>query len=234
MTNRLVIAGGLLGLAALLAACGSTAATSSPPASSPLTSVPSASSTTPSSTAVSPAASTAPLPVTTVPAGAADPNGPEVNPAGDIPDNQVFVTYSPPGGAFSVKVPEGWARTEDGGVVSFTDKLNTIRMESVPTPAAPTPASVTADELPAIEKAASNFKAVSVEQVARSAGEAVLATYQADSAPNSVTGKVLPLDVERYEFWRNGTAVVLMLSGPVGADNVDPWKIVTDSFTWTP
>jgi hypothetical protein len=26
---------------------------------------------------------------------------------------------------------------------------------------------------------------------------------------------------------------VLTLTGPVGADNVDPWKIVTDSFKWS-
>ena len=38
--------------------------------------------------------------------------------------------------------------------------------------------------------------------------------------------------VERYEFWKAGTEVVLTLSGPQGADNVDPWRIVTDSFGW--
>jgi len=26
---------------------------------------------------------------------------------------------------------------------------------------------------------------------------------------------------------------VLTLSGPVGADNVDPWRIVTDSLAWS-
>ena len=65
------------------------------------------------------------------------------------------------------------------------------------------------------------------------AGSAVLITYQADSAPNEVTGKVVADAVERYEFWDNGTTVVLTLSGPVGADNVDPWRTVTDSFRWT-
>src|SRR3954454_14396357 len=52
----------------------------------------------------------------------------EVSPAGDIPDNQVFVTYQAAGAPFSVKVPEGWSQTEHGGVVTFTDKLNSIAL----------------------------------------------------------------------------------------------------------
>src|SRR3954452_5664423 len=62
---------------------------------------------------------------------AANPNAPEVNPPGDIPDNQAYVRYAPPGGGYSVKVPEGWSRTAAGRAVTFTDKLNAIRMESV-------------------------------------------------------------------------------------------------------
>src|SRR6478752_5729841 len=59
----------------------------------------------------------------------ANPNAKESSPAGDIPDNQAYVAYSPPGADYSVKVPEGWARTAAGGAVTFTDKLNAIRME---------------------------------------------------------------------------------------------------------
>jgi len=40
------------------------------------------------------------------------------------------------------------------------------------------------------------------------------------------------MNVERYAFWRAGTTVILTLSGPQGADNVDPWRMVTDSFGW--
>src|SRR5581483_9864652 len=69
--------------------------------------------------------------------GAVDPNAPEVNAAGDIPDNQVFVDYSPPSGGFTVTVPEGWARSEAGGAVTFTDKLNSVRMEMVDAATAP-------------------------------------------------------------------------------------------------
>jgi hypothetical protein len=61
----------------------------------------------------------------------------------------------------------------------------------------------------------------------------VLATYRADSSPDPVTGKVVHDDVERYELWRSGTTAVVTLASPKGSDNVDPWRKVTDSFTWT-
>jgi hypothetical protein len=146
----------------------------------------------------------------------------------------VFVAYTPPTGGFSVKVPEGWARTESGGTVTFTDKLNSIRMESVPASKAPTVESARQTELPAIRASAKNFQAGNVSEVTRKAGTAILLTYKADSAPDPVTGKVVHDAVERYEFWKAGTEVVLTLSGPDGADNVDPWRTVTDSFTWQP
>ena len=162
-----------------------------------------------------------------------DPNGAEVNPAGDIPDNQVFVPYADPAGAFTVSVPEGWAQSPDGDAVSFTDKLNTIRVESSTSPTAPTTDSVTADDLPAIASSTPAYAPGEVTTVTRKAGDAVLATYQGDSAADPVTGKVVHDAFERYTFWHDGTTVVLTLSGPVGADNVDPWKIVSDSLAWS-
>jgi hypothetical protein len=162
-----------------------------------------------------------------------EPTTPEVSPPGDIPDNQAFVEYAPPGAGFALKVPEGWAQTSDRGAVVFTDKLNSIRIESMPANAAPTIESVTANELPAIKSAAAGYQLDQVTVITRPAGDGVLATYLAESAPDPVTGKTRLDDVERYEFFHHGTQVVLTLSGPRGADNVDPWKIVTDSLRWT-
>jgi len=163
---------------------------------------------------------------------AADPNAPEVNAAGDIPDNQVYVAWAPPGGGWSVKVPEGWARTDatDGSV--FTDKYNSVEATAAAAGAAPTVDSAQTTEVPAIKASTANVSDVKVSTVNRKAGPAVLITYTADSPANQVTGKSVRVAVERYEFFRNGTEVVLTLSGPVGADNVDPWKTVTDGFTW--
>src|SRR5436190_2114051 len=85
------------------------------------------------------------------PTNAANPNAPEANTPGDIPDNQVFVRYQPPGAAFSVKVPEGWGRSSQGGTVTFTDKLNSVRIETTRAASAPAPASGLQAELLALE-----------------------------------------------------------------------------------
>jgi hypothetical protein len=161
------------------------------------------------------------------------PNAPETSPAGDIPDNQAYVAYAPSGGGYSVKVPEGWSRTAAGGAVTFTDKLNTIRMEAVPAHAPLTVAEAGRAEVPKLARSAKGFRAGRVSTVSRSAGRAVRITYLADAKANPVTGKVTRDAVERYVFFHKGKDVVLTLAGPQGADNVDPWRIVTDSLRWT-
>ncbi|MFI9358490.1 hypothetical protein [Streptomyces lydicus] len=158
----------------------------------------------------------------------------DTNPPGDIPDTQVFVPWSPPGGRLTVKVPEGWARTTHGQVTVFTDKFNSVRVERIHAATAPTANSVRAKDIPAIQAASSHFSLVKVTDVQRKGGRAVLAEYRVDSAPNQVTGKRVRLDVQRYVFYKPGKGeAVLTLSGAVGADNVDPWRTVTDSFRWS-
>ena len=149
---------------------------------------------------------------------AVNPNTPEKSPPGDIPDNQAFVAYSPPGGGYSVKVPEGWARTTAGGGVTFTDKLNAIQ----------------AQERSGSGGAAAPPAGASVSTVTRPAGKAVRVTYVTAGKPDPVTGKKRAVAVERYTFTHKGKQLVLTLTGAKGADNVDPWKIVTSSVRWTP
>lgn len=155
----------------------------------------------------------------------------ETNPPGDIPDNQAFVPYT--GTGFTVTIPEGWARSSAGSSVVFSDKYNSVTIASAPAAQAPTPASVRTVDLPKIKAASQGYVAGTVTTVQRTAGPAVLATYQAYSAVNPVTGKVANEAVEQYTFWRAGTSVTLTLAAPVGSDNVDPWRKVTDSFAWT-
>ncbi len=156
----------------------------------------------------------------------------ESNPGGDIPDSQAFVPYRDSAGLFTVTVPEGWAQTSAAGATVFTDKYNSIRIESRPSASAPTVDSVRTTDLPAVRASVQGFTPGTVTSVNRKAGPAILLTYHADSAPSSVTGKVAAEAVERYAFWRNGREVILTLSAPVGSDNVDPWRKVTDTFTW--
>jgi hypothetical protein len=209
----------LIGAAALaitVAACGSNSSTTT--------------ATTVTTGATASGSSAAPSSSTS--AGAPDPNATEVVAPGDIPDNQAFVAYALASGGYAVKVPEGWSRTETNGVVTFTDKYNSIRLESSTGTSAPTVDSVRATEVPTLSSSITGFEIGDVTAVTRPAGDGVLVTYKANSAPNPVTGKSALLDVERYEFWHNGTKAILTLSGAQGADNVDPWKTVTDSVVW--
>ncbi|MGW1807384.1 hypothetical protein [Streptomyces sp. NPDC002078] len=167
--------------------------------------------------------------------GQSNPAPTESNPPGDIPDNQVYVAYRPTSGTFtgfSVKVPEGWARTERGNTTVFTDKLNTVRITAASAATAPTTGSVTHTVVPRLRSQVAKFAAPKVSEVNRHAGRVVLLTYLGDSAKDPVTGKVVRDAFERYAFYRSGHEVDLTLSGPVNADNVDPWRIVSDSFAW--
>jgi hypothetical protein len=157
---------------------------------------------------------------------------PEHNPVGDIPDTQVYVPYSPPSQLFTVSVPEGWAKINDGPATEFTDKLNAVRIEINPFLDTLTPDVVRREELPQIQSASSGYHFGAVSVVQRKAGPVILATYQVASTPNEVTGKTGVDAVERYSYWRDGHEVILTLSGPVGADNVDPWRTITDSLRW--
>ena len=178
------------------------------------------------------ASATAPSGSATLSSSTAAAPTPESNPAGDIPDNQAFVPFTPPTGLFTVSVPEGWARNTDGAATIFTDKLNTVRIETRPLATAPNTESVSVDELPAIASSTPGYRSGTVTAVPRKVGQVMLITYQGASPPNPVTGKIGTDAIERYEFWRDGREVILTLSGPVGADNVDPWRTITDSLQW--
>ena len=154
-------------------------------------------------------------------------SGREVAPPGDIPDNQAFVRFTPTGGGYSIKVREGWARTDVPSGVSFTDKFNTVRVEPAPTPNPPTVASAQDREVPAIAAQGAVLRGSQGDERRSPGRPAVVIAYSADSPPDPVTAKVVRQDAERYEFWRRGTEAVIVLSAPHGSDNVDPWRLAT-------
>ena len=198
---------------ALLAACSSASTSGASAPTSPALSRPGSTSSTPTEAPVS---SEPAVPV-------------ESNPPGDIPDNTVFVPYHSAKGGWTVTVPEGWGRTTKGTSVTFTDKLNTVQVDTRPGSAV-TVASAKKMDVPALASTTRAFTLSSVTQVTLPAGPAVLISYQANSDPNPVTGKQYRLDVLRYELFHAGTRTTLTLLSPVGADNVDPWRIVTQSL----
>ncbi|MGD6740599.1 hypothetical protein ACOKM3_01995 [Streptomyces sp. BH106] len=207
--SRIVVMVPLVAVGALLAGCSSGGGSTSP--SRPATAASSSSSAGPSRPAPAPT---------------------ESNPPGDIPDNQVYVPYAPAQGGFSVKVPEGWSRSKQGAGTVFTDKLNSVTVRTTSAATAPSVRSVTGTVVPQLRTPVTRLTGAKASVVKRHSGDVVRLTYQRDSEKNPVTGKVVRDAVERYAFYRGGHEVDVTLSGPVNADNVDPWRIISDSFTW--
>jgi hypothetical protein len=225
-TSRLALAAAMSAVAALstiaLVACNSTGNSSSAPVTGSA----------PPTTDISPTPSKTGKPAPTTSTTPDSPHPTEFNPPGDIPDNAVFVDHVAPGSTVHFTVPEGWARKRTDGVTTYTDKYNSISIEVRRAQHPPTVASARRADVPELRRTVSNFQAGPITEVTRQHGKAVRLVYLMDSAPNPVTGKVVRDAVERFEFWKAGEEAILSLSGPQGADNVDPWQIVSDSLHW--
>jgi hypothetical protein len=149
---------------------------------------------------------------------------------GDIPDNQVFLTFRDPAQGYTIRYPEGWARKGAGALVSFEDKANVIRVTVAKGPA-PTTASVVS-ALAAMQKADPTIKAAKPQRVTIGGAPVIKVTYSRQSAPDPVTGKRLPLTIDRYVYASGGKFAVVDLGTPKGVDNVDAYRMISNSFRW--
>lgn len=204
-TMRKVIA-----LAALLAlaGCGSSTKTTAPTASGTTTTTPTA----PPATTTSPSALQAEANATA---------------AGDIPDNQVFLTFHNAAAGYSMKYPEGWAQRGGGKALTFRNKNNIVRVVVV-NGTAPTTATVHG-ELASLKGA--RVKSGPMHMTI-SGAPALKVTYTTVSSPNAVTGKRVTLIVDRYYVWHRGKRAIVDLGTPVGVDNVDAYRLMIQSFRW--
>ena len=191
-------------VAALLAGCGGSATTSTPaPAASP--------------------------PASSVPSGASTLRAEATSAAaGDIPDNQVFLTFQNPAAGYSMKYPEGWAQSGSGASVTFRDKNNIVRVLVTSAPP-PTAASIESD-LSALAGARVDHgpKALTI-----GGAQAFKAVYATESTPNAVTGKRVTLVVDRYYLAHGGKQAVVDLGSPRAVDNVDAYRLMIESFKWS-
>jgi hypothetical protein len=170
--------------------------------------------------------------VSTLPASAAETAVPaEKNPPGDIPDTQVFIAYASPEG-FTMQVPEGWARSDRPDGASFVDKLDGVVVSVAKTNASPTVERAKADYVPKLEAVERAVKVTAIKPVKLPAGPAIRILYTSNSEPNAVTGKQVRLENERYLYFKDGKLVTLELYAPKGADNVDQWQLMSQSFRW--
>lgn len=158
---------------------------------------------------------------------------PETHPVGDIPDSQAFISYKSSQNGYHLVVPEGWARSTKGNMVQFVSKLDGVSVTSL----TPFSSNLSADLvktnwIPQLQKQERAVKVKSVTEVQLPSGKAIRVVYSSNSDPNSVTGKQVRLEDSAYLYQNNNKLEVLKLWAPYGADNVDQWKKMSDSFGW--
>jgi len=150
---------------------------------------------------------------------------------GDIPDNQQFLTFANRPAGYSLSYPEGWARSGNGSQVRFQDKANTI-VVSVQPGSRPTPASVAAE----LKREAASDPCLAAGQpqaLAVGPNKVVKVTYTTKGPMSPVTGQRPKITVDRYVYFRNGKVAVVDLGTPVGVDNVDAYRMISQSFRWS-
>jgi ribonucleotide monophosphatase NagD (HAD superfamily) len=149
---------------------------------------------------------------------------------GDIPDNQVFLTFQNAAAGYSIKYPEGWAQSGSGGTVTFRDKNNIVRV--LVTNGSP-------PSLADVKKEVAKLRNVKVTtpptQMTISGKPAIHVVYETTSAQNPVTGKTVTLGVDRYYLWNGKKVAIVDLGTPVApvlVDNVDAYRLIIQSFRW--
>jgi hypothetical protein len=182
----------LVGVALAAAGCGSSSSSSS---------TASTTASTPTTGAAASTTATAPAP--------APVSESQSTAQGDIPDNQVFLTFKNTAGGYSIKYPEGWARKGSGNGVTLQDKNNVVQI------------TVGSGALPK-----------SGTQIALPGGPAVKTTLTEPGPADPVTGKKVSLNVDRYVLAKGGKTATVDLASPPGVDNVDAYRMMIESFRW--
>jgi hypothetical protein len=160
------------------------------------------------------------------------PVAPEKNPPGDIPDSQVFVKYASSQGGYEMEFPEGWARTTRGSNVIFTDKFDGLSVTVTNAAGPPNVESIRKNQAELLKKTGRAVRIKGIKDIRLSNGPALLMVYQSNSEPDPVVNKQVRLENSSYFYYKNGKLAELRLWAPLGADNVDQWDRISNSFRW--
>lgn len=156
----------------------------------------------------------------------------ETSPNGDISDSQAFVSYQSSVGGYQLEVPEGWARSVNGTDASFIDKFDGVSITVSKLSSQPTAKTASTTVVPELEKSGQSIQIKQMQDVNLPGGPALRVEYESNSDPNSVTGKQVRVENLNYYFFKNGQLALLRLWAPLGADNVDQWNHMAQSFGW--
>jgi len=157
---------------------------------------------------------------------------PEKNPPGDIPDNQAFVAYTSAIGGYGLEVPEGWARKTNGMNVTFIEKLDGLSVDITDSSQVPSAESIRTNQAEKLKKTERALAIKSIKNVKLASGPAVHIMYESNSEPDPVTDKQVRLENDTFFYFKKGKVAELRLWAPLGADNVDQWRRISNSFRW--
>ncbi|MFI5034954.1 MAG: hypothetical protein ACHQFZ_01975 [Acidimicrobiales bacterium] len=132
-----------------------------------------------------------------------------------------------------ISLPDGWSSRTSSSAIHFTSTVNSIDVSWRTDPAGLPELSLARSDVAALRRSLAHFQFLSLHPVALAGGPAVLVEYRATSSPDPVTGRNYRLIVERFTFVKRTRVLILSLSSPIGADNVDPWRIISQSVRFT-
>jgi hypothetical protein len=182
---------------------------------------------TPQATAVVSAAPGTPAPAAS-PSGSQAPEPSGGTTAGDIPDNAVFLTFHGTSPAFSIQYVEGWQVTPQPGGVVIRDKDSSETVALV-AHQADVAGYVASTDLPAL-RAQAGFGLIKQDTVRAGAASYIHLAFHVTSPPDAVTGKQVPLLVDRYYVPGSSDLAIVSLATPDGVDNVDAFRQMIASF----
>ncbi len=149
---------------------------------------------------------------------------------GDIPDSQVFLTFADRAAGYSIRYPEGWTQGRAAAGVTFQDRANVIDV-TIGRGRAPSAADATAG-VARLKLTDPSVRSGSPQRVTVDGAPVVKITYTRLSTADPVTGKRLPLTIDRYEYAHAGRTAIVDLGTPKGVDNVDAYRMISRSFRW--
>ncbi len=143
----------------------------------------------------------------------------------------MFLAYRGTNPVFSIQYVEGWQVTPQPGGVMIRDK-DSSETVAVVAPQADVAGYVTSIDLPAL-RAQAGFALIGQNTVKSGTSSYVHLAFHVMSPPDAVTGKQVPLTVDRYYVPGPAGLAVVSLATPDGVDNVDAFRLMIDSFRWS-
>jgi len=148
---------------------------------------------------------------------------------GDIADTANYLTYH--GTGFSLQYVEGWGILRGGGqAVRISDKDSAEVVSIVPGKTGV--ATLAGKDMTRFQHTLPQFHLLARRTVQLTPGAATYLQYRTLSAQDPVTGKRVPVVVDRYYVPGPGRQAIVSLSTPVGVDNVDAFRRISRSFRW--